>query len=51
MECMHTPTCQEQHLKSISHVQGPLATNEKLRNATKLFEGQIHGSGMRLSLL
>ncbi|CAK0787144.1 hypothetical protein CVIRNUC_010360 [Coccomyxa viridis] len=25
-------------------LEGPLASNEKLRNATKLFEGQIHGS-------
>ncbi len=27
-------------------MQGPYATNEKLKNATKLFEGQIHGSGL-----
>ena len=27
-------------------MQGPYATNEKLKNATKLFEGQIRGSGV-----
>ena len=31
-------------------MQGPYATNEKLKNATKLFEGQIHGSGVSSGL-
>jgi len=36
----------EAHLVRQRRVQGPYESNEKLRNATKLFEGQIHGSGM-----
>ncbi|CAL5229353.1 g12664 [Coccomyxa viridis] len=31
-------------LPSFGPLEGPYATNEKLKNATKLFEGQIHGS-------
>ena len=30
-------------------MQGPLASNEKLHNATKLFEGEIDGSGEPLT--
>ena len=39
-------TCMYIILKGLVLMQGPYETNEKLRNATKLFEGQIHGSGM-----
>ena len=38
-------------LRGIVLMQGPYETNEKLRNATKLFEGQIYGSGVLTTLI
>lgn len=44
-------TCVYIILRGLVLMQGPYETNEKLRNATKLFEGQIHGSGMPTACL